>query len=274
MNQTQYLESLIESISNHVQLAQADIITPQFKQLQRFHHQLLWEKSIECCSIYYENIFSHFHDNPDLIKASITLLNNKNVPLPFFEYLFKKYPYFVINKEQEKIIEYPIDYFPVLFSRTLLSPQKTTQCLYNLFMTVENNIDKINFIIENQKNKFIPFHEDMYYFVLFSAYMQFNSEKRRTSYCINTKSFICRPSIINKEFILTANIIYQNFNNIFDFIKPKLHKQIYQSSSFSNRIQNENDFAYFIDYISALLQKEKIESKLSHLPKKNKLSKI
>lgn len=265
MQQSDYLEHLISSINNGIELPYEEVVNHDFIKLQPFHKELLWNKSIENCSIYYEQIFSKFHYSQNIGEAFSTLLQNTKVSLLFWEHFFTKNPNSFITKDQEKIIDYPFEYFPLLFSKTVFTPHKMTHCLFKLFQEPQNNIQKIEFIIENQKKKFLPFHNDMYYLILFFAYMKKNSEKKRKYFSSVTNTIEHHPVKITKDLIFTSQLIHNNFNNIFDFIKPNLVKRAYTGQSFSNTISNENDFSYFIDFVAASLQKNKIEEKFAHL---------
>lgn len=270
MNQTEYVNYLVEAIKNNNE------VIVDFKKLKSFHKEMLWFNAIEAHSIYYENTFSVFHLNLDLNSTLPKILKNTNTPLVFFEHLFSKYPEFFISNYQESIVDFPLDYFPVLFPKTPLSSLKTTQCLFKLFKNVNDNQDKIEFIMVNQKNNFLPYHPDMYYLMLYFAYTKKNSLAKRRYYCEETKSFEYKPFKITDEFINTARIIYQHYDNIFDFIKEKMSKNAYIGKSFSNTIVNENDFSYFIDFVSSSLHKDKILEKLVvSLPQsKSKIKKI
>lgn len=100
--------------------------------------------------------------------------------------------------------------------------------------------------------------------------MEENSESKRFYFSTVSNNFEYHPFKITEEFIFTAKIIYDNFNDIFEFIKANLIKKAYQGQSFSNTIINENDFSYFIDFVASSFQKNKLENRFLLLPKNNK----
>lgn len=270
MNQTEYVNYLVQAINNHNE------VIVDLKKLKSFHKEMLWFNAIESHSVYYENIFSAFQKNLDLNSVIHKLLKNTKTPLSFFEHLFSKYPEFIISSYQDSIVDFSLDYFPTLFSKTLLSPLKTTQCLFKLFKNVKDNHEKIDFIMVNQKQNFLPFHPDMYYLMLYFAYTKKNSLAKRRYYCENTKTIQYKPFKITNEFIETSRIIYKHYDTIFDFVKEQMSKNSYIGKSFSNTIVNENDFSYFIEFVSSCLHRDKILEKLNNsLPQtKSKVKKI
>lgn len=114
----------------------------------------------------------------------------------------------------------------------------------------------------------------MYYLMLFFSYMKENSENCRRRYNPETQQFYYEPAKITEEFVSISKIIYDNFDNIFDIIKPQLIKNTYKGKSFNNTIINEKDFAFFIDFAASYHQKAKIENKLILSAKKEKVRKI
>lgn len=274
MEQTEYIEFILSSMKNNVQLPKHEVINPVFRKLKSFHTSMLWEKSIEFSNSYYENLFSPYINVKDMTKIGNILVKNNSTSKIFFEHMFNKYPDFFITQNQEKIIDFPIDYFPVLFPRTVFNSNKITLFLYYLFQEHENNGDKINFVIDNQKKKYLPYHPDMYYLMLFFCYMKENSEDVRRRYNVDTQTFYYEPFKITDEFLSISKIIYDNFDNIFEVIKPQLVKNTYKGQSFSNTIINEKDFGFFIDFVASYHQKNKIEQKFIHSTKKEKVRKI
>lgn len=274
MEQTEYLQFILSAIKNNVELPKSEVINSVFKKLKIFHTTMLWEKSIEHCNIYYENIFSFYINQKDMNKISGMLVKNEATTKKFFEHMLSKYPELFITQHQEKIIDFPFDYFPVLFPRTLFTAPKITLCLYYLFQNHEKNKDKINFVIDNQKKNYLPYHPDMYYLMLFFSYMKENSEDSRRRYNVETQTFYYKPFEITEEFLSISKLIYDNFDNIFDVIKPQLVKNTYKGQSFANTIINEKDFGFFIDFVASYHQKEKIEKKFIDTHKKEKVRKI
>lgn len=262
MEQTAYLEVLLHSIKNHIELPVQEVINNDFKRLKSFHKEMLFTHCYEYQNVYYENIFSQHVHFPDFEKLISLLMNKTNPSLSFLEHVFNKYPTLLITNKQENIINFPVDSFPLLFSKTPLTPSKTTLCLFKLFKSPEENNDKITFIMENQKKGFLPYNPDMYYLMLFFSYMKKNSLAKRKRFSEETKSFYYKPAKITQEFIFISKLIFDNFDNIFDLIKPNMVKNTYKGQSFENTIINEEDFTFFIDFVAAFLQKEKIAQKI------------
>lgn len=223
---------------------------------------MLLNHCYEYQNIYYENVFSPYVSFPNFDKLISILITKTNPSLHFLEYIFNKYPTLLITNHQENIIKFPLEYFPLLFSKTPLSPSKTTLCLFKLFKNPEENTDKIKFIMDNQKRGFLPYNPDMYYLMLFFSYMKKNSLAQRKRYSEETKSYYYKPAKITQEFLFISKLIFDNFDNIFDLIKPNMVKNTYKGQSFENTIVNEEDFTFFIDFVAAFLQKEKIAQKI------------
>lgn len=274
MTQIEYLQTITSAIQQNIVLPKNEVVSPIFKKLKIFHINMLWEQSIERSNIYYENIFSEYLPQKDLNKTISLLVKNLSTTKKFFEHMFQKYKNVYITQQQESIVKFDVDYFPVLFPKTVFTAPKITLSLYHLFQDHEKNKDKIHFIIENQKKNYLPYNPDMYYLMLFFSYMKENSEDCRRRYNPETKKFYYIPSQITSEFLSISKIIYENFDNIFDIIKPKTIKNTYQGQSFDNIIINEKDFGFFIDFVASYYQKEKIEKKLVSPIKKEKIRKI
>lgn len=262
MEQTAYLEIILHSIKHHIELPAQEVINNEFKKLKPFHKEMLFIHCYEYQNIYYENIFSQHINFPDFDKLIALLMNKSNPSLSFLEYVFSKYPTLLITNHQENIVKFPLNSFPLLFSKAPLTHSKTTLCLFKLFQSPEENTDKIKFIMDNQKKGFLPYHPDMYYLMLFFSYMKKNSLEKRKRFSEETKSFYYKPAKITQEFIFISKLIFENFDNIFDLIKPNMVRNTYKGQSFENTIINEEDFTFFIDFVAAFLQKEKIAQKI------------
>ena len=134
MDQTEYVNYLVQAINDNNE------IIVDLKKLKSFHKEMLWFNAIDSHSVYYENIFSPFQNKLDLNSVIHKLLKNTKTPLSFFEHLFSKYPEFIISSYQDSIVDFPLDYFPTLFPKTILSPLKTTQCLFKLFKKTSKDV--------------------------------------------------------------------------------------------------------------------------------------
>lgn len=276
MNQELYLENLLISISNNeiidVKLIENDL----FRKLKPFHKSMLWLKSCESQSIFYENFFSKkITPSTENLKLAFSFLikdskSNKN----FIEHLLNKYPDFFISENQQCIVNFPIDYWDMLYSRTILNPSKITHSLHILFNEPEKNGEKIEQFINYQKKGLIFSHPEMFYLMMFFSYMEDNSEKQRTYFSMTDKVFKKHPLKFTDKHLLVAKIIYSHFDNIFDFIKPEIIKKSYDAQSFNKIITNEDDFVNFIQFISSFISKEKLESKLKTVETKVKRNKI
>lgn len=276
MTQNEYLEFLIYNIKNNIEISEDKIKSVNFYKILPFHKTMLWEKSLESNSIYYEDFFSKLQspNEENLKNGCNTLLKNNKTTYLFFDHFFKKYKDIYISENQQNIVNFPLSFFNLLYPRTLLTASKVTHGLNVLFSNPIENKEKIQFFIDNQNKKFIPFHNDMYYFILFTSYMKLNSDNSRKYFCQESQTFKFKPVKITDEMMFTAKIIYDNFTNIFDFIKSKMITREYQGTSFKNIIINENEFVHFINFISASLNKDKIEEKFKVKEIKFKPTKI
>lgn len=263
MEQTNYLESILNAIKNHIELPVQMVINSEFRKLKPFHKEMLFFQCFENQNIYYEKMLSSHINSPDFNKLISILMNNSHAPMSFLEHVFNKYPNLFITNNQENIVDFPLESFPLLFSRTPLSSSKMTLCLFKLFKDPQDNVNKITFVMDNQKKGFLPYNPDMYYLMLFFSYMKENSLAIRKRYCSESKTFFYLPAQITEEFLFISKLIYDKFENIFDLIKPNLVKNTYKGQSFENIIVNEEDFGFFIDFVSSYLHKEKIEQKLN-----------
>lgn len=276
MNQELYLENLLISISNNeiidVNLIENDL----FRKLKPFHKSMLWLKSCESQSIFYENFFSKkITPSTENLKSAFSfLIKNSKSNKNFIEHLLNKYPDFFISENQQCIVNFPIDYWDMLYSRTILNPSKITHSLHILFNEPEKNGEKIEQFINYQKKGLIFSHPEMFYLMMFFSYMEDNSEKQRTYFSMTDKVFKKRPLKFTDKHLLVAKIIYSHFDNIFDFIKPEIIKKSYEAQSFNKIITNEEDFVNFIQFISSFISKEKLETKLKTIDTKVKKHKI
>lgn len=143
MEQTTYLQFILHSIQHHIDLPINDIINNEFKKLKPFHKEMLLIQCYENHNIYYENILSEHIHNPDFNKLISILMKRSLQDTSFFKYILNKYPDVLITNNQENIVNFPIEFFPELFSRTPLSTSKMTLSLFKLFKEPKKNIDKI-----------------------------------------------------------------------------------------------------------------------------------
>ena len=204
-----------------------NIIISSLKKLKPFHVDMLFKFSFQHSSEYYVNIIDNYHNvSNELLKKSFDLvLHNPKTTLNFWLFLFKKYPNYLITESQEKIVQFPLDYFPDLFAKTPMTPSKLTNCLYNLFKSPKENEGKLQFIVDHQKKGFLPLHQDMYYFMLFVNFMETNSLKKRKYFSQTEKIEKIHKVKITEKIEYTANFIYKNFPNIAEFIKPAALKK-------------------------------------------------
>lgn len=276
MNQQTYLEFLLKAISQNELLDTSLIKNELFKKLKPFHKTMLWLKSCESQSVFYEQFFSKelTPTDKDLKDAFNIIIKNSQSNIEFVKHFIEKYPSFLITENQQYIVNFPIEVWNLLYPKTILNPSKVSHSLHILFNEPEKNQDKINHFIDFQKKGLIFSHPEMYYLMMFFSYMEDNSERKRTYFSQAHGVFKRHPVKITDKHILTAKIIYSHFSNIFDFIKPEVIKKSYEAQSFNKIITNEDDFANFIQFISSHLSKEKLEEKLKTTDVKVKKNKI